>query len=335
MSDCNSITPNLAVPEPDCLGKYDEILMDDIDVDPYCLNNRCYKKETLMSLENGRDPFSRAVFTMNADDDFQPPNPEAISRLQSRQWGYAPTVQEVLERAEAQLDFPIPRADEPYEGSLLQLRDNAFRTWIWQLLDAVRSFFDIDATLSEANITDEQKQAFLDLGDDLINNRVPYSVLTAFNLPKFPDPDEMLADGDAAGPQLSPIPYATQPLQRNSEVDEAWDPEIVATTQSPEFDPMDIEENSEVDEAWDPAIVATTQSPEFAPMDIDANSDEMQVADQLMESQANVVADQIAQNLDDSNEDPLAQFDSFFESDNDSPRRRRRNQPFEPWERRR
>ena len=199
MNDCNSVTPNLAIPEVGCSGKIDPITTGEIDEDPYCLNNKCYEKSTLMQLENGKDPFTRAIFTMSADDDYQPPNPTAIERLNSRQWGYAPTVQQVLEMAEAKLNVPIPRATQEYYGSRLELRDLALATWIRQLLEAVGGraireggarlgsttaftstnavvnvaiivsswcfigYFPLDRQLSEATITEGQKQAFLSL----------------------------------------------------------------------------------------------------------------------------------------------------------------------------
>jgi hypothetical protein len=299
MSECNSATLNLAVPEPNCLGKDDPIMMMEIDEDPYCLNNRCYEKSTLMQLDNGQDPYTRAVFRFDEQDDFQPPNPEAILNLQSRQWTYAPTVQAVLEMAENELNFPVPRANEPYQGSLLQLRDSALRSWIWNLLDAVNNFFPLDSGMSEGDITAEQKQAFLELADDLIHNRVPYSVINMFQLPPFPDPDQMLIDAeDEENAEIENAfqNYATQPLNRDS-TGRAYNPS------SPNLSPMPSASNMDLDEA---------------------------------EADAELASYEISQNLDSPREemdvDPLAQFDSFFESDDDdeSPRRRRRNQSLEP-----
>ena len=351
---CNSITQNLAIPEPSCLGKTDAIMASEIEDDPYCLNNKCYEKSTLMQLENGKDPFTRAKFNMSADDDYQPPNPEAIEGLQSRQWGYAPTVQSVLELAEKELDFPIPRANEPYQGSLLQLRDNAFRSWIWQLLDATKSFFALDASLSEANITEEQKQMFFELGYDIIHNNVVISVHKAFNLPEFPDPDQLVEQAAAEDRILDALNRNDTQALTDTLNEIGWtDPDLdIGAAVGADLDvtddgtyrhPLDFsdEEEEAKEEAWDPSVPSTV--PSMA--DLDA-ADEREAEEKAQEISENLnpnfdqqfdafdaaqLADLNLVESKDENEDPLAQFDSFFESDSDddSPRRRRRNQSFQ------
>jgi hypothetical protein len=295
---CNSITQNLAIPEPGCLGKMDAIMASEIEDDPYCLNNKCYEKSTLMQLEDGKDPFTRAKFNMNADDDYQPPNSEAIEGLQSRQWGYAPTVQSVLELAEKKLYFPIPRANEPYQGSLLQLRDNAFRAWIWQLLDATKSFFALDASLAEVNITEEQKQMFFELGYDIIHNNVVTSVHRAFNLPEFPNldvPDD--------GQYRHPLDFSDSDFSDEEEEakEEAWQSVPSTVPSMADLDAADEREAQEISENLNPDFDQRLQDA-LRPLE---QFDAAQWADlNLVESK-------------DENEDPLAQFDSFFESDSD------------------
>ena len=374
MNDCNSVTPNLAIPEVGCSGKIDPITTGEIDEDPYCLNNKCYEKSTLMQLENGKDPFTRAIFTMGADDDYQPPNPTAIERLNSRQWGYAPTVQKVLEIAEAKLNVPIPRVTQDYYGSRLELRDLALDTWIRQLLEAVGGrairdgsarlgrmgsgtednvaiivsswcfigYFPLDRQLSEATITEEQKQAFLSLSQDLINGIVPTSVMNIFYLPPFPDVPPAQATVPApSSPDWDPPPSDDENLDSAIA---AFVGDRANTTADLGFPNLDVG-GSFLNNEWDSTVRQSEWSSAptndgSANMSIDEFGDDFIALQDQAEDQAEEKAEEIVQELENkvAEEDPLARFDSYFESDDsddDNSTRRRRNLSFDPWERRR
>ena len=159
--------------------------------------------------------------------------------------------------------------------------------------------------------------------------------MNIFYLPPFPDmPPAQATVSSPSSPDEDPPPD-----------DENLDSAIAAfvgdranTTADLGFPDLDVG-GTFLNNDWEDAafMAGVNEATSDDAMDVDSSDDEIALQDQA-EEKAEEKAEEIVQELENkvAEEDPLAPFDSYFESDSDddNPTRRRRNRSFEPWERR-